>query len=156
MPTFSGGNAAFTPSTTNDNWTLDFSATAGTFGKIIEFGWGGSLTTSTGYRTRWTRPTTKGTGAGTAITLGYNQPNYAAAGGSLFSTYATTQSTLAADPAGNLHRQDWNGQGGLGFVALPLSNPWWVSSGILQSTIACRNTLGTDANASSYHVVWEE
>ena len=116
MPTFSGGNAAFTPSTTNDNWTLDFSATAGTFGKIIEFGWGGSL----------------------------------------YSSYATTQSTLAADPAGNLHRQDWNGQGGLGFVALPLANPWWISSGVLQSTIACRNTHGTDANASSYHVVWEE
>jgi hypothetical protein len=39
---------------------------------------------------------------------------------------------------------------------LPLANPWWVSSGVLQSTIACRNTLGTDASASSYHVVWEE
>jgi hypothetical protein len=53
MHTFSGGNAAFTPLTTNDNGMLDFSAAAGTFGNIIEFGSGGSLTTSTGRPMRW-------------------------------------------------------------------------------------------------------
>lgn len=156
MPTFSGGNAAFTPSTSNDNWTLD-SVGTGIFGKIVEFGWGGSLTTSTGYRTRWTRPTTSGVGSKTAITIAYNQPNYGTAAFTLTSTYATSQPTLAADPAGNLHRQDWNGQGGLGFIALPLANPIWLSTGgSLGSEFSCRNTLGTDANASSYHVVWEE
>jgi hypothetical protein len=156
MPTFSGGNAAFTPSATNDNWTLSYAATSGSFGKIVEFGWGGSLTTSTGYRTRWTRPTTGGTGGGTAITIAANQPNYATPQASLYSTYTTSQPVLAADPSGNLHRQDWNGQGGLGFIALPLANPWWMSNGILQSAISCRNTVGTDANASSYHCCWEE
>lgn len=155
MPTFSGGNAAFTPSTTNDCWTID-SVGTGVFGKVISFSWGGSLTTSTGYRTRWTRPTAAGTGGKTAITLAFNQPNYTAAAFTLTSTYATTQPTLAADPAGNLHRQDWNGQGGLGYIALPLNNPWWISTGVLQAALSCRNTLGTDASASSYHVSWEE
>ena len=136
---------------------LSFAATAGTLGKVVEFSWGGSLTTSSGYRTRWTRPTTGGTqAAGTTITLGYNQPNYTTAGGALYSTYTTSQPVLAADPSGNLHRQDWNGQGGLGFIALPLNNPWWLSSSILTSSLSCRNTLGTDASASSYHVAWEE
>jgi YD repeat-containing protein len=156
MPTFSGGNAAFTPSTTNDNWTLDFAATAHSFGKVVAFGWGGSLTTSTGYRTRWTRPTAAGTGTRTALTLAYNQPFYTAAGATLVSTYATTQPTLAADPSGNLHRQDWNAQGGLGYIALPLANPWWGQADTLVGAISCRNTLGTDANGSSYHVSWEE
>jgi hypothetical protein len=156
MPSFNGGNAAFTPSTTNDSWTLDFGVTAGTFGKVVMISWGGSLTTSTGYRTRWTRPTAAGTGTRTAITLGYSQPNYVAAGATLVSTYATTQPTLAADPAGNLHRQDWNGQGGVGVIALPLANPWWMSNGVLTGAISCRNTLGTDSSGSSYHVTWEE
>jgi hypothetical protein len=156
MPTFSGGNAAFTPATTQDCWTLDAATTAGTIGNVRTFAWGGSGTTSSGYRTRWTRPTTRGTGGGTVITLGYNNPNYTTAALFLYSAYTTSQSVLAADPSGNLHRQDWNVQGGQGYIALPLANPWMVSSGILQSTIACRNTLGTDANLSSYHVMWDE
>lgn len=155
MPSFSGGNAAFTPSTTNDNWTIDAVGT-GVFGKVTAIGWGGSLTTSTGYRTRWTRPTTAGGGTKTALTIAYNQPNYTTAAFTLTSTYGTTQPVLAADPAGNLWRQDWNGQGGVGIYIPPLANPWWVATGVLQGSLSCRNTLGTDASASSYHVSWEE
>lgn len=157
MPTFTGGNGAFTPSTTNDNWTLDFNPGAtGAFGKVVAIGWGGRLTSSTGYRTRWTRPTTAGVGAGTAITLAYHQPLYTSAQAALYSTYATTQPVLAADPGANLHQQDWNAQGGVGMIVLPLANPWWAVKGVLQSAISCRNVAGTDANGSSYECTWEE
>jgi YD repeat-containing protein len=155
MPTFSGGNGAFTPATTNDNWTLEAVGT-GVFLKVVEIGWGGRLTTSTGYRTRWTRPTAAGTGARTAITIAVGQPNYVTAAGLLTSTYASTQPTLAADPAGNLWAQDWNAQGGVGVIAFPLANPWWVSTGVLQASLSCRNIAGVDASGSSYHVTWEE
>ena len=159
MPTFSGGNggAAFTPSSTNDNYTLDAVGGAlGTFGKVVAIGWGGSLTSSTGYRTRWYRPLAAGVGAGTAITLAYHQPLYTSAQMALNSTYATTQPTVPTDPSGSLHQQDWNAQGGVGMVVLPLANPWWCVKGVLQGSISCRNVAGTDAAGSSYEVTWEE
>jgi hypothetical protein len=157
MPSFSGNQGAFTPATTNDNWTLDAQGTAGVFGRVTEFSWGGRLTTSTGYRTRWTRASTLGTGAGTAITTQGNNPNYTSAGCALFSTYATTQPTLPADP-NNLHAQDWNAQGGVGYIVLPLAQPWWVlgNGGVSKQEINCRNVAGTDANGSTYGVVWQE
>lgn len=155
MPTFTAGNGAFTPATTNDNWTLDAVGT-GVFGKVVAIGWGGRLTTSTGYRTRWVRPTTAGVGGKTALTIGFHQPNYTTAAFTATSTYATTQPVLPADPAGNLWAQDWNAQGGVGMIVLPLANPWFVSTGVLQGALSCRNIAGTDANGSSYEVTWEE
>lgn len=156
MPTFAASRDNFTPSTSNDNWTLDYNATAGTFGKVVQFGWGGELTTSTAYNTRWCRPTTKGAGSGTAITLAPHQPNFGSAGGSVYSTYATTQPALPATGASDLWNQAWNAQGGVGVVVLPLANPWWVANGAGQASISCRNIAGTDANGSSYSVVFEE
>ena len=153
MPTYSSGNGAFTPATNQDNWTLD-SQTSGVFGKIVAVGWGGRLTTSTGYRTRWTRPTASGSSTFTALTNSYHQPNYTSVG-SRVGTFATAP-TLAADPAGNLWAQDWNAQGGVGLIVMPLANPWWFSNGILQGQISCRNIAGTDANGSSYEVTVEE
>lgn len=153
MPTYTSGNGAFTPSASQDNWTLD-SQTAGVFGKVVAIGWGGRLTTSTGYRTRWTRPTTAGSSTFTALTNAYHQPNYATVG-SRVGTFASAP-TLAADPAGNLFAQDWNAQGGQGLFVPPLANPWWFVNGILQGQISCRNIAGTDANGSSYEVTVEE
>jgi YD repeat-containing protein len=153
MPTMTCGNGAFTPSTSGDNWTLD-SQSAGVFGKVVAIGWGGRLTTSTGYRTRWTRPTTIGSGTFTALTSAFHQPNYATFG-SRIGTFAT-QPVLATDPAGNLWAQDWNAQGGLGMIVMPLANPWWFVNGILTGQISNRNIAGTDANGSSYEVTVEE
>jgi hypothetical protein len=153
MPSYTSGNGAFTPATNQDNWTLD-SQTAGVFAKVIAIGWGGRLTTSTGYRTRWTRPTTIGSSTFTALTNAYHQPNYATVG-SRVGTFAT-QPVLAADPAGNLWAQDWNAQGGMGMVVMPLANPWWIVNGILTGQVSCRNIAGTDANGSSYEVTVEE
>lgn len=154
MPTLTVGNGAFTPATNQDNYTID-TQTAGVFGKVIAIGWGGRLTTSTGYRTRWTRPTTKGSSTFVALTPAYHQPNYATFGAQ-FGQFTGTAPVLAADPAGNLWAQDWNAQGGVGMVVMPLANPWWAVNTILQGQISCRNIAGTDANGSSYEATWEE
>ncbi len=153
MPTFTGGNGAFTPATTTDNWTLD-SQSAGVFGKLLWISWGGRLTTSTGYRTRWTRPTTGASSTFTALTQSYNQPNYTTSGARI-GTFATA-ATLAADPGGNLYTQDWNAQGGVGAFVWPLTKEPLFINGVLQGQVSCRNIAGTDANGSSYNVEWEE
>ena len=154
MPAYDGAVAAFTPSLTDDNWTLD-ADTAGDVGKVIAIGWGGELTTSTAYRTRWVRPTTGGVGAGTALTPEDHNPGYSTPLISLFSTYATTQPVLPSSPTA-LFLQSWNAHGGLGYVALPLASPWMIVNGLAQSAISCRNLAGVDANGSSYQVTWEE
>lgn len=160
MPSFSGGNGAFTPSITTPgpgNWTLDAGA-ATAFARITEFSWGGRLSTSTGYRTRWTRATTNATGTQTALTVAGNNPNFTTPGAALVASYGTTNPTLAADPAGNLHAQDWNAQGGVGYIVLPLAQPWWVigTGGASKQQIQCINVAGVDPSGSSYNVVWQE
>ena len=154
MPTYHGARTAFTPATNSDNWALE-GLTAGDVGHIIAIGWGGELTTTTGYRTRWVRPTTDGVGAITAITAEDHNPSYSTPLLAFGHTYATTQSVLPAEPIA-LFSQSWNAHGGLGYVALPLASPWRIINGVLESTICCRNLAGVDANGSSYQVTWEE
>lgn len=156
MAQFSGGaGGTLTPSTTTDNWTLHADA-AGEMGKVKSFGWGGRGTTSVGYRTRWVRPGTDPTGAGTAIVVSRTSPTVAPVC-ALNSTYATTQATLPADPAA-LWAQDWNVLGGGGVIILPIGGEWFVinSATAGHSLVSCRNVAGTDANLSSYHCTWEE
>ena len=152
MPTFAATQIAFTPVTSDDNLTME-AASAGDVGEVISIGWGGSLTTSTGYRTRWVRPTTAGVTivAGTPEdhTPGYSVPLLA------FATGWTTQPVIPASPIA-LFAQSWNAHGGLGYVALPLASPWRIISGVLQGEISCRNDAGADANGSSYQFVWSE
>lgn len=154
MPVFSGGRLGFTPATNAINWALDADA-AGDIGKIISIGWGGELTTSTGYRTRWARAAAAPVGAGTAITAEGHHPGYATPQCGLNSTYATTDPTMPASPIA-LHSQSWNAHGGLGYVALPLAAPWYVINGVDNDIIVCQNDAGTDANGSSYTLSWEE
>ncbi len=154
MPTFSGSRAGFTPSTTSSNWVLE-GDTAGDVGSIVAIGWGGELTTSTAYRTRWVRATTAGVGAGTALASEAHTPGHATPLISLYSGYATTEEVLPAAPDA-LHLQSWNAHGGLGYVALPLAAPWQIVNGVLTATVSCRNLVGTDANGSSYSVTWTE
>lgn len=154
MPTFQGGNGAFTPTTTQDNWTLDTKATAGVFGKIVEIGWGGSLATSTGYRTRWTKPGTVGSSTFTSLNPVGANPQYNTPTMQL-GTFATAP-VLQADPGFNLWAQNWNGQGGVGVIVLPLANPWWLVNAATTGQVSCRQVTGTDASGSSFHVGWEE
>lgn len=159
MPTFSGNRSSFTPATWSlssaPNWCLEAVGT-GVFGKVIMIGWGGSATTSTGYLTRWVRPTTAGTGGKTAITIGYSQPNYATAAFTNTSAYATSSPIVPAVGVGDLWAQAWNAQGGVGVIVMPLANPWWLATGVLVGSLECQNVTGTDAALSSYSLEWEE
>ncbi len=154
MPEFYGGVLSITPVTTNDNWSLDAVPTVHSFGKIFEIFWGGQLTTSQGYATRWVRPTST-SATPVAITLGYGQPQYVTANMTLASGW-TTQPPLPAAGVGNLFAQSWNAQGGQGSIVLPLDKEWWVHADFLQGIMSCRNTVGTDASGSSYFVGWKE
>ena len=153
MGNFSGGNGAFTPATNADNWVLE-ADTAGDIGKVVSIGWGGRLTTSTGYRTRWCRPSTKASSTFTSLNPQGGTP--AATATCRLGTFVTA-ATLPTDPA-NLHAQDWNAHGGLGFIVMPLSSPWYVvnSATAGHGQIACRNVAGVDASGSSYVVSWDE
>lgn len=155
MGTFSGNQGGtFTPvahATNANNITLD-ADTAGDVGKVIQIGWGGRGTTSTGYRTRWGRATTLGT-TPTAITVGKSNPQQAQL--CTVNTYGTAPA-LAADPAA-LFAIDWNLVGGGGVIVLPLSGGWYVVNGAQPyQQIACGNIAGADANLSSYNITWEE
>ena len=157
MPTFSAGpGSTFTPSLTLDNWTLD-AATAGEMARVVSIGFGGRLTTSTGYSTRWTRPTTAGATPVNFTASAYS-PNFPTPTVTCVDTW-TTEPVLAVGTgaaAENLHYQAWNAHGGLGYIVLPLANPWWIIGGLLRGQVSCRNMSGVDADGSSYSVVWEE
>lgn len=153
MSAFAANQGAFTPSTAQDNWTLEADG-ASEVGLVTEISWGGRLTSSAGYRTRWVRPTTAGSGAFTALAMGRLGPNLGTAPLLRAGTFATAP-TLPTDPD-NLHAQDWNANGGLGYIVLPLRKPWYLINGVSQSQISCRNVAGTDASGSSYGVQWEE
>ncbi len=159
MPTFAGARSGHTPDilqTTagEDNWCIDASA-AGDVATIIAIGWGGELTTSTGYHTRWVRPTTGGVGALTPITVEPHNPRYATSLVEFGGIFATSAPVLPAEPIA-LHNQNWNAHGGLGYVALPLASPWMVVNGLLVDQLCCRNIAGVDAGGSSYTVTWTD
>lgn len=155
MATFDGGNGAFTPATNADNYTLDAGSTAGAVGKVKWISWGGRGTTSTGYRTRWTRPSTNASSTFTALTTGASSPLVAAV--CRLGTFATA-ATLTADPGANLYAIDWNVLGGGGILVLPIGGEWLIvySATAGHGQISCRNVAGTDASLSSYHAAWEE
>lgn len=154
MAQFSAQNANFTPSTSQDNWLLDTNATTA-LGKIKVISWGGSDTTSNGYRTRWYRPTTIGSSTFTALTV--QAANSAATNIVRAGTFATA-ATPPAEPV-SLMEQAWNSLGGGGVVVLPIGGEWFVfgnGATTVAGQIGCRNTAGVGANLSSYGVIWEE
>src|SRR5262245_10734329 len=157
MPSFTGHLSIATPSTSADNYTL-VADTAGDTCRVRWVAWGGEVTASAAMRTRWTRPTTAGTGALTAITPGSQDPLYNTAACSLGSAYATTPGTLPTPPAGALYLTSWNAHGGLGVMQLPPGTEWIVTNGLLPASgggaLSCRNDQGT--SLSSYGICWEE
>lgn len=154
MANFTGHQGANTPSTSTDSWTLDAN-TAGGMGKVKMIEWGGRGTTSTGYRTRWARPTTNASSTFTAIALQSTNPLATAV--NRFGTFAVA-ATLGTDPASNLFAQDWNVLGGGGVIVLPIGGEWFFvnSATAGHQQISCRNVAGTDASLSSYGCQFEE
>lgn len=134
----------------NGTFTL---LTVGMTAAVVAFSWGGSDTSLVSYSTRWARVTnTPATPAAIAITPA--NPNTTPV--CSVNTYTTTP-TGVASPAG-LHQQDWNSQGGGGFINLPLRGEWRVAGaalGQVYNQIGCGNVVGASAN-SSFGWVWEE
>jgi hypothetical protein len=156
MAEFGNANANFTPSTSQDNWVLDPSTNI-TNSKVKWVAWGGQGTSSTGYRTRWYRPTTIGSGAFTAVGAVNKGNNPGATPLLQFGTFAT-QATPPADP-GALFDQAWNVLGGGGILVLPIGSEWAaisVGTSTINGQIACRNAAGVDPSISSYSCQWAD
>lgn len=161
MPaTFTAVRGAFTPSLTNDNYTLHgVGLLDGVVCVVRSIGWGGRTQQSISYRTRWVHPSSGSIGSATNLTVQSSNPaqtNVLACA----STFATTQPTLPAEPE-NLFAVDWNTQGGEGVLNLHRAHGWRVIAPNFiasrqQGQISCRNVVGTDANGSDYWVTWEE
>ena len=156
MGMFAGNQGAFTPATNADNWVLDAN-TAGDVARIKMIGWGGRGTTSTGYRTRWARPSTNASSTFSTLNPQAVGPAVTATTLMQFGTFATA-ATLGTDPGNNLFAIDWNVLGGGGVIVLPIGGEWTVVSSATagHQQVSCRNVAGTDANLSSYSVQWEE
>lgn len=147
---YEGSRLQFTPSTTNDNFTLDPGTTH--VGYVLEVWWGGSITTSTGFETRVAR-SSGAAGAGTAGNVAKSNPLNGTQVIVFNTTYATTQPTL---DAGDLWAEDWNPDGGvIRYHCAP--NEEWVISGLAGSkTISCRNSVGTTASSMNAGASWGE
>lgn len=150
MARYSGNVRSITPSTSDDNWTLD--APTAKSGRVLEVSWGGEATTTTAMQTRVTRCNTGAgqhpVGAGTLVASVALHPNSPSAGIMIYSTYATQQPTLVS---GDLFSTSWNAHGGVvRWLAAPGEE--FVIIGV--ATICCRNSVGTAT--SSYGVIWEE
>ena len=156
MAVFSANRAAFTPSTTANNFTM-LNAGANYYAHILAIGWGGRGTGSSSYRTRWFRPAGGGNGAGTQLTINKHSPGSATSGAAIYQNWTVSEPTPPADPA-NLFAIDWDVHGGNGVLMLPPGDGWTFCIGPAfdSSYFCCRNTQGTDANLSNYWVMWEE
>lgn len=155
MAVFSANRAAFTPSLTAENWNLVINT--GVIAGILGIGWGGRATTSTAYRTRWLRPSAQPSVNAGQLTVQKHSPGSAATNGTVYTTFFSN-TTFAAEPE-NMYATDWNAHGGHGELFLPVNFPWLVGHGGASQKeryFCCINTVGTDANASNYWVMWEE
>jgi hypothetical protein len=133
---------------------MDSGNTTGNLGRVRLVTWGGRLTTATGYRTRWARPSTEGSSTFTTLTPVALSP-YFTTPNCRAGTFATAP-TLPTDPS-NLWAEDWNAFGGGGSLVLPLGAEWvFANTATGYKQISCRNVAGTDANGSSYGGTWEE
>lgn len=154
MASFGGGNSAFTPSTSADNWTLNVT-TSGVAAMVESISWGGNLNTATSYRTCWARPTANGITVGTTCVLNAGNPGSSANSQLVLSW--TTPPTLSSEPSALLEMA-WNAFGGVGIMTFPVYGSWIFTGTTTAGTqqLSCRNRLGVDASGSSYYVNWRE
>ena len=151
---FTAVRAAFTPSTSNDNWIV--AALGGTPSIIRRIGWGGRSQQSKAYRTRWYVPSAVSSNGASALTVQGTNPAVSNLN-NCYSAWTVGVATPPADPQ-NLFAIDWNSQGSEGVLTIPGSG-WFVwanNSNVPNSYVCCRNVQGTDANESEYWVTWEE
>ena len=146
---YSGNTGSITPSTSDDNWTLD--AVDAGIGKVKEVYWGGEATTSTAMRTRISRANAEAgsqTNGNVSEFGGADQPANKV---DFVTTYGTTQPTLAS---ADLFAISWNAHGGVVRWLADPDEEIWLITGQTLDLISCRNSTGTAT--SSYGVIWQE
>jgi hypothetical protein len=150
MPwSYSGGVRSITPSTSDDNWTLD--AVSAGIGKVKEFSWGGQATSSTAMQTRVSRANSEAGSLTTGNVANLEGQGVPTNDVDFVTTYGTTQPTLNA---ADIFSLSWNDHGGVvRWVADPEEEVWLITGQTLD-LISCRNAVGTAS--SSYGVVWSE
>lgn len=150
MAKYTGYVAGLTPSAGSANWVLEGTATAS--GRVVEFSWGGEMTTTTAMRTRVARDTTVGTGSRTAGNV-QKVNQLSPSNGVFFSTiYATSQPGITA---GALFGVGWNAHGGVvRWLAAPGEEFIIHYNGAANLSVECRDDSGT--GTSSYSVLWDE
>ena len=149
MALYTGSRLARTPTTTQDEWTLD--AASGEVGALYFVEANGENTTSLAMRTRWCY-SSGASGALTALTSVEKTDPVQQALANLIafgSPYATTQPTLAN---GDWYAAGWNASGGL--VRYQASVPSDELIIIGPKTVSCRNVVGTVV--SDYLGKWRE
>lgn len=149
MWTYSGNTGAITPSTSDDNWTLD--AVSAGIGKIKEFYWGGGATTSTAMHTRVARANGEAGSQTTGNVSEYGGADQPANKVDFVTTYGTTQPSLNA---ADIFSMSWNAHGGVVRWLADPDEEIWVQTGQTLDLISCRNSAGTAT--SSYGVIWSE
>lgn len=146
---YSGYVESITPSTIDDNWTLD--AVDAGVGKLLEASWGGEAVSSTAMRTRIARSNGESGAQTTGNVMELSGENTPANNINFVETYATTQPTLNN---ASLFALSWNAHGGVvRWVADPREEIWLITGQTLD-LISCRNAVGT--GVSTYGTIWSE
>lgn len=128
--------------------TISLETAASEYAAIMEFSWGGEVTTSTAMRTLFTRAA-EGVGSATAITAQLFAEGQSAA--SVASTQGDHATTVPAAATGSLWQTSWNAHGGvIRWLAAPGEEV--IMLGV--STVVLENAVGTAT--SSYGFVWLE
>lgn len=148
---YSGAVRSITPSTSDDNWTLDAVTPATAVGKLKEVWFTGQATSSAAVQTRVARSNGEagsGTAGNVANLEGEGVPTNNI---DFYTTYASTQPSLNA---ADLFTASWNNHGGVvRWVADP-EEEIWLMSGQSLDLISCRNSVGT--GTSTYGCIWSE
>ncbi len=144
---FGGTNSTITPTVGAPNISLESAASE--FAAVMEFSWGGEVTTSTVMNTSFSRAA-EGVGApATAITAQLFAENQAAV--SLVVSGGDHATTVPAKSTGDLWATSWNAHGGvIRWLAAPGEEV--IMLGV--ATVVLENSVGTAT--SSYGLVWLE
>lgn len=149
MADYSGFIQTLTPSSSDDNWTMD--AIIDEYAEIIKMLVAGEETASAVIAGRIARSSSSAGGQSALIDVQNLHPHSNAASIELIATYVTTQPTLTA---GAIIPYTLNAHGG---VVVEIQDPNARPQVVGLETVSCRNDVGVSAaEQSSYGITWHE
>ena len=146
---YSGSVRSITPSTTDDNYTLD--AVSAGIGRLKEIHFGGEATTSTAMHTRVARANAEAGGQNLGNVAKMEGQGVPSNDIDFNLTYDTTQPTLNA---ADIYTESWNCHGGVFRWLADPEEEIWLITGQTLDLISCRNSVGV--GTSSYSGKWLE